>query len=206
MEKRWSKAELAHLKKNATSQSVEELAQRFHTDPDTVRAKLSELGLGASGRSSESEEAALADFSQAIELLFKKKWSQAAKLFEKVIAESEGMQLADRARQHLAVCNLQTEEVEEADDPYLQAVYEKNLGNLERALALCEKQDGAKGEEHYAYLMASIRALEGDEDEALALLETAIRLEPKNRVHAYHDSDFRALHGRDEFSQLVQAP
>ncbi len=206
MEKRWSKAELAHLKKNATSQSVEELAQKFHTDPDVVRAKLTELGLGSSDGSSKSEEAALADFTKGLELLHGKKWSKAAKVFEKVIADCEGMQLADRARQYLAICRQQTEEAEETDDSYLRAVFEKNRGNLERAFELCEERDGAKSEEHFAYLMASIRALDGAEDEALELLEAAIELEPKNRIHAFHDSDFKALHGREEFTELVSAP
>ena len=206
MEKRWSKAELAHLKRYAKSQSIEELAQKFHADVATVRNKLAELGLGGTEGSSASEEAALEAFTQALELLHSQRWDEAAKLLEKVITESDGLHLADRARQHLEICRQRTAKAAEDGDPYLRAVFEKNRGNLERALDLCLRQDGAKDQEHFAYLMASIRALEGAEDEALDLLATAIRLEPKNRVHAFHDSDFRTLHGREEFSQLVQAP
>ena len=47
MEKRWSKAEIAHLKRSAEKQSAEELAQRFRTDTETVRRKLAQLGLGS---------------------------------------------------------------------------------------------------------------------------------------------------------------
>ncbi|MCP3963137.1 MAG: hypothetical protein GY719_35300 [bacterium] len=206
MSKRWSKAELAHLKRYAESQSLEELAQRFHTDTESVRQKLEDLGLAGAGTSSADAEAALASFQEALELLHQKKWAKAAKLLEKTAAAAEDIHLADRARQHLEICRQQTDKTKDDADPYLRAVFEKNRGNLDEALALCKKQRGAAKEERYAYLMASIQALSGSEDEALTLLEDAIRLEPKNRVHAYHDPDFLALHGREEFTQLVQAP
>ena len=51
MDKRWSKAEIAYLKKHAEKKSIEEFAQRFHVDSDTVRSKLDELGLGSAGAS-----------------------------------------------------------------------------------------------------------------------------------------------------------
>ena len=206
MEKRWSKAEIAHLKRNAEKQSVEELAQRFHTDKETVRRKLEELGLGSADADAQAADAALDDFQKACELLAKNKWAQAAKLFEKIAAGAEGLQLADRARQYLAICRSRTEEEDGDSDPYLRAVFEKNQGNLEEALELCRKHGSVKKEERYAYLAASIQALSGAEDEALKLLETAIKLEPKNRVHAYHDPDFEALQASEEFAQLIQAP
>ena len=203
MEKLWSKAEVAHLKRYVERQSLEELAQRLHTDTETIRRKLEELGLG--GADSAVDETALEDYERGLKLLHEKEWPQAAELLEKVAAEAESMQLADRARQHLSICHQQIDDSTDDSDPFLRAVYEKNRGNFEAALELCEGQDGAKKEERYAYLMASIQALSGADDEALALLETAIRLEPKNRVHAYHDPDFAALQGREEFSQLIQA-
>ncbi len=204
MEKLWSKAEIAHLKRNASSQSAEELALRFHTDTETVRRKLEELGLGSMDSSTEAAEATLADFGRALELLHAQEYRQAAELLEKVADNAQSIQLADRARQHLKICRSQTDEASENGDSYLNAVFEKNNGNLEQALALCQ-QKTVDDDERYAYLMASIQALAGAEDKALELLEDAIRLEPKNRVHAYHDPDFEALRGREEFVQLVQA-
>ncbi len=206
MEKRWSKAEIAHLKRNAEKQSAEELAQRFHTDTETVRRKLEELGLGSADADAQAADAALDDFQKAFELLSAGKWAPAAKLFEQVAANAEGIQLADRARQYLAVCRSRTEKPQAGGDPYLRAVFEKNQGNLEAALALCKKHGRVTKDEHYAYLAASIHALSGAEDEALKLLETAIKLEPKNRVHAYHDPDFEALQANEDFAQLIQAP
>ena len=204
MEKRWSKAEIAHLKRNADSQSLEELAQRFHTDADVVRHKLDELGLGSGTSGAEAAEAAINDFSRAVELLHDQKYAQAAELLAQVAASADNLLLADRARQHLAICRAKTAEAGGDGDPYLHAVFEKNNGNLERALQLCQEQKAADGDERYAYLMASIQALAGAEDQALELLETAISLEPRNRVHAYHDPDFEALQAREEFAQLTQ--
>ncbi len=204
MDKLWSKAEIAHLKRNAESQSVEELAQRFHTDSDTVRRKLEELGLGAMESSNEAAEAVLANYGKALELLYSEEYAQAGELLEGVIADADNVQIADRARQHLTICQARTQEDSGENDPYLTAVFEKNNGNLDQALELCQ-EGGSDDDERYAYLMASIQALAGAEDEALELLEAAIRLEPKNRVHAYHDPDFEALRGHEEFVQLVQA-
>ncbi len=205
MEKLWSKAEIAHLKRNAESQSIEELAQRFHIDSDAVSRKLDELGLGAMDSSAADAEAAVKDFGQAMELLYGCKYGQAAELLERIVGTAASIQLVDRARQHLEICRSQTSEDTEDSDPYLRAVFEKNNGNLEQAFELCQQQKAADGDERYAYLMASIQALVGADDEALGLLEAAIRLEPKNRVHAYHDPDFETLRGHEEFAQLVQA-
>ena len=206
MEKRWSKAEIAHLKRSVEKQSAEELAQRFRTDTETVRRKLEELGLGSADADARAADTALEEFQQAFELLNAKKWAPAAKLFDKVATSAEGLQLADRARQYLAICQSRTAKEDDGADPYLRAVFEKNKGNLEAALELCQKHGSLKKEERYAYLAASIQALSGATDEALKLLEAAIKLEPKNRVHAYHDPDFEALQASKEFAQLVQAP
>ncbi len=204
MDKRWSKAEIAHLKRNADSQSIEELAQRFHTDTANVSRKLDELGLGKADAAAKAAKAALEDFGKALELLHGGKYSKAGEIFEQVAADAEDVQLADRARQHLEICRSQTVEDTADGDPYLRAVFEKNNGNLEQALELCQEQKAADADERYAYLMASIQALAGADDEAVGLLEAAIRLEPKNRVHAYHDPDFETLRGNEDFNQLVQ--
>ena len=49
MQKRWSKAEIAHLERHASSASLEELAKKLHTDTTTVELKLEELGLKTGG-------------------------------------------------------------------------------------------------------------------------------------------------------------
>lgn len=204
MDKLWSKSEIAHLERHADSQNLTELAQRFHTDTDTVRKKMDELGLASSSTSAEMMDAAMKKFEEGVQLLYDKKYEAAATAFEQSIAESDTRQLSDRARQYLQICRDRTEEADVGDDPYLAAVYEKNSGNLDAASELCKKQGKAvETEEKYAYLMASVHALAEEEDEALSHLARAIELEPKNRVHAYHDPDFASLRGREEFSRLL---
>ncbi len=53
MEKLWSKTEITHLKRYAGKQSLEELAQRFHTDSEAVRRKIEELGLVGAAEAAE---------------------------------------------------------------------------------------------------------------------------------------------------------
>lgn len=202
MAKRWSKAEVTHLKRHAASAGLEELAQKLHTDVASVRRKLEELGLTAQGEPETAAEG-LEDYAEALRLMHDGKWKKAVPLLEKVVAETDNRQLADRARQSLETCRRHTApEVEDAD-PYLQAVYEKNRGNVAAAFELCRSLDKPEKDERSAYLLASLHSLAGSPDEALEHLKTAIRLEPKNRVHAYHDPDFAELRGREEFASLI---
>ncbi|MEM8960408.1 MAG: hypothetical protein AAGD38_02935 [Acidobacteriota bacterium] len=204
MSKIWQKAEVAYLKRNAKEKSLDELSQRFHTDVATVRAKLEELGLVAPPPESPASDPAMEHFEGALPFMHKGEWAKAAELLRKVVETSDGRRLKDRARQMLAACERRIPAEDGSagilDDPYLHAVYEKNRGNLDTALeVLGDNVDG----ERAAYLRASILALDGQGDEALELLETAIELEPKNRVHAYHDPDFESLRGQDGFRRLL---
>lgn len=203
MSKRWSKTELSHLKRNAGSQSIEELAQRFHTDTAEVRAKMEELGLTGSG--GDDRDAALDSFEKALELVHGGKWKKAAEALESVIKESDTPELIDRARQFLHVCQSELDGEPEIDDPYLAAVVHKNRGDLEGARKLVEKQGKAtEKEEKFAYLLASLHALQGDEDDAIQVLGKAIQLDPRNRVQAYHDPDFKELRELEDFQKLLE--
>jgi len=203
MQKRWSKAELNHLKRHASSQSAEELAQRFHTDTATVRRKLQELGLGDHGAAERTDET-LEIYTRGLERLHESDWETAADLFQKIVKESDNRQLIDRARQNLAVCQDRTTKEAADGDPYLRAVFEKNRGNLDAALEICNQEKGKEAkEERYAYLLASLKALLDETEEALSHLATAIHLEPKNRIHAYHDPDFDSLREEEGFATLV---
>jgi len=203
MEKRWSKTEITYLKRHAASASVEELAHRLHTDPKSLRHKLNELGLTPTQSYQPEAEAALEHYAEAVKLLQERRYPEAAERFATVITEADQRQLIDRARQHLEICRRQTEELPPEADPYLQAVFEKNRGNLEAAQEMCAQLAPAEKNERTAYLLASLQALSGSAEEALETLATAIRLEPKNRVHAYHDPDFAELRGNPEFTELL---
>ena len=202
MEKRWSKTEIAHLKRHAPSSTVEELAKRLNTDVATVRAKLAELGLQIGGVAADEDSAALEHFSEGSKLLQEGQWAKAAEIFEKVAGETDNAAIRDRTRQFLEVCRRRMEgDVVEAD-PYFQAVFEKNRGDLDAARELCGRGD-VDQDERFAYLMASILALTEAPEQAFEHLENAIRLEPKNRVHAYHDPDFESLRGQEKLAELL---
>ena len=205
--RRWAKAAIKHLERHAASASLEELAQKLKTDTTSVRLKLEELGLTAKGQpKAAAVDGALDIYGEALRLMHEKQWAKAGTLFEQVIGQADDLQIADRARQNLETCRRHTAPEGDGVDPYLAAVIEKNRGNLEAALELCQAQGKQDDDERYAYLLASLHSLAGSAEQALEYLETAIRLEPKNRIHAYHDPDFAELRGQEEFADLVANP
>lgn len=208
MTKRWQKTEISYLQRYAESKRLDELAQRFHTDVAAVRAKLAELGLapraGAAAGAPEEADPALASYEAALSALDRKDWPKALELFEKAIAESDQLDLAARASQYAKICRSRISQPSgEPGDLFLLAVVEKNRGQLAAALELCGSRDGLqKKDERFAYLAASIHALEGRFDEAAAGLGLAVEANPKNRIHAYHDRDFAEMRKRSTFAHL----
>lgn len=152
------------------------------------------------------DDPALDAFTQGLQALQQKSWSKAAELFESALAQSDRSDLSARARQFLATARQQMPGKPaakgEGGDPFLQAVFEKNRGNLAAALDLCRKEGREQKDERFAYLAASIHAAEGRLEEAVQALSRAIELNPRNRVHAYHDSDFAELRRDRDHRQL----
>ena len=134
-------------------------------------------------------------FAKGLTALQRQQWSQASKLLEKAVEEGDRPEIRDRARQLLAVSR--QKEAGEApaanEDPFLRAVFEKNRGDLKAALELSRKGGRDQKDERFAYLVASIHALENRIEEAAQTLNRAIELNPKNRIHAFHDPDFAEL-------------
>lgn len=211
MAKRWQKSEITYLKRYGTSKSVEDLARRFRTDAAAVRAKLKELGLaprGGEGESPIQADPGFKVFEEGLAALYKGQWEKARQLFQKAVAAAEAPELAGRARQLLAASERRLAEAAEAagddsTDPFLKAVFEKNRGNLDVAQEICNRGGRAKKDERFAYLLASILALEGRYDEASEALALAIEFNPENRIHAYYDPDFAQLRKRREFARLL---
>jgi len=203
MAKRWQKVEITYLKKHFSAKTLEDLAKRFHTDAATVEAKLKELRLDpAGGATGVGEQKVVATFQEGLETLYRGKWSQAEKLFREVIAESRQPEVMAKARQ-LAMTARQRQREAEPVEPYLNAVYEKNCGRLDEALAICKAGGRSSKDERFAYLAAAVYALKGDVDHGLEALGRAIDLEPRNRVHALHDQDLEALRAEPGYRDLV---
>jgi tetratricopeptide (TPR) repeat protein len=154
---------------------------------------------GAKAAQTTDGDPALDALTEGLAALQAKSWAKAVERFEVVVRESDRPEVRDRARQYLAASRkAQGGEGEKSakgaePDPYLLAVYEKNRGNLKEALEISRKGGRDQKDERFAYLMASVHAIEGRWDEATQALTKAIELNPKNRVHAFHDPDLAEL-------------
>ncbi len=218
MAKRWQKEELAYLKRYGKTKSEEELAVRFNTDKKTILSALAEIGVLTAPIAKEvvafsrpapprpETDPLVQQLTDGLGWLQKQEWKKAAEELEKVIAGDEPS-LSARARQFLAICRQKlATEVQEADDPFLEAVMLRNRGAIKDALELSRRGGRDKKDDRFAFLVASIHAAEGRLDEAAKALAQAIELNPRNRVHAFHDVDFAALRRHAEHRQLFELP
>jgi tetratricopeptide (TPR) repeat protein len=206
MAKSWSTQETGYLKRYAATKTLEELVQRFEAEPDEVRAKLAELELTTrdgepGGGAQAGPDPMIGPYEEGLEALYAGKWKKAAELFERVAADSDQPDLAARARQHLAAARRRAAAGEEKDEPYLQAVYAKNRGDLDEAHKIVDgqqKDDGGR----FAYLAASLHALGGRPSQAAEALGRAIEADPRHKVNAYHDPDFADLRKDKDHAHL----
>jgi tetratricopeptide (TPR) repeat protein len=208
MSKRWKKEELTYLKRYAKDRRVVDLAQRFKTDSATVLLKLKELGLEAL----DSVEPAplvgshqLELFERALKALHAGRFAQSADGFRKVFEESDQPDLMNRARRYLTIAEERAtgrEDEETAQDPYLLAVYERNRGNFDEALAISSAGGRRSKDPRFAYLVSSIYVSRGDLESAAEYLATAIQLDPMSRIHAVNDADFEDLKASAEHANL----
>jgi tetratricopeptide (TPR) repeat protein len=142
-----------------------------------------------------ADDPALDALTQGLAALQAKDWTKAVERFEAAVELSDRLEVKDRARQFLTASRQKAggEGKGGESDPYLQALYEKNRGNLEEALEMSRKGGRDQKDERFAYLAASIHAVENRLDEAAEGLAKAVELNPKNRIHAFHDPDFAEL-------------
>lgn len=207
MAKRWTKAETTYLKRYAAKRRVQELAERFGADAEAVRDKLDEMGLEAADHRALASEPdpGIIGLEKGIKALYAKRYAQAVKHLTQAEAAAEQTEVANRARRYLAAAREQMAEEEGVDDPYLEAVYQRNEGNFEAALEICSRGGRQGKDPRFAHLAAAIYSLTGDLGKAAKSLETAIRLDPRSRVLAFHDSDFEALREEPQYAELFAA-
>lgn len=176
------------------------MAKAAKKTPAKPESKAAAPAKGAKAAQSAGADPALDALSQGLAALQAKDWAKAVERFEEAVRESDRPEVRDRARQYLTASRQKAAEGKgekpgkgaEAD-PYLLAVYEKNRGNLKDALEISSKGGRDQKDERFAYLTASLHAIEGRWDEATQALTKAIELSPKNRIHAFHDPDFAEL-------------
>ena len=205
MAKRWKKEEITYLKRYAAKKRVRELAERFGTDADSVRAKLDEMVLEAADYQ-KVPDPGIEPFEKGLTALYGKKYAQAAKLLAQAAEKAEQPDVANRARRYLAVARERSGKAGSSQaDPFLEAVYERNRGNYDLALEICSRGGRQSKDERFAHLAAGIYATIGELDKAAKFLELAIELNPRNRIRAYHDPDFEALREDPEHAGIFAA-
>jgi tetratricopeptide (TPR) repeat protein len=173
------------------------MAKAAKKTPEKPESKAAAPAKGAKTAQSAGTDPALEALAQGLAALQAKDWAKAVERFEEAVRESDRPEVRDRARQYLMASRQKAhgeKPAKEAEaDPYLLAVYEKNRGNLKEALEISRKGGRDQKDERFAYLAASLHAIEGRWDEATQALNKAIELNPKNRIHAFHDPDLAEL-------------
>lgn len=148
------------------------------------------------------------EYEKAIDLFHKRRFEEAERHFEELLGRHpDEKELLDRARMYLAACKngrKKAAATAEPDEAYHAAVYEKNRGNLEKALDLLRRSVGHRdGDGRVFYLAACCHALAGDPEQAVANLRKAIAADVQNRIQARLESDLSSLRGNPGFSELI---
>jgi tetratricopeptide (TPR) repeat protein len=158
-------------------------------------------------RAQASSDPGLDAFTEGIAALQAKDWKKAVEHLEKAVELADRPELRDKARQLLVIPRQKAGEQgakakEPEVDPFLAAVYEKNRGDLQAALEISRKGGRDQKDDRFAYLVASIHAVEDRIEEAAQALAKAVELNPKNRIHAFHDPDFTELRKNRDYRPL----
>lgn len=157
--------------------------------------------------SASASDPAVDAFAEGLAALQAKNWAKAVEHLEKAMELADRSELRDKARQLLVIPRQKVGEqggkTKEAEvDPYLTAVYEKNRGNLKASLEISRQGGRDQKDDRFAYLVASIHAVEDRLEEAAQALSKAVELNPKNRIHAFHDPDFAELRKNRDYRPL----
>jgi tetratricopeptide (TPR) repeat protein len=222
MNKKWNEDATRWLKANFGRMDLQSLSHALGFPLTEVEHRIKQLKLHSSDPNGARRKApaslkeavreisaARKDYEKAIDLFHKRKFEDAAVRFEELIAKHpDEKEFTDRARMYLTACRSgkkgRVSIPSEPEEIYHAAVFEKNRGNVERALELLKKTAARRdldGRVHY--LAACCHALAGDSDQALVHLKKAIAADDQNRIHARLENDLSSLRGTPGFSELV---
>lgn len=217
MAKRWTESELRFLRDNAGKMSLQALAEALSVRLDEIEKKMEKLSekFEPSARKAQTlkelsrhTENARKDYDRGVAALQKKKTEEAEKHFLDLIQKyPEERELVDRARVYLAICERQKKSgrlvLNEPEDFYYAAVFEKNRGNVTEAIEHLKRAARKNGGGRVDFLLACCYAQQGEPDSALEHLKRAIDEDQRNRFLARHDRDFDAVRDSPEFQELL---
>ena len=192
---RWLKANFGRMDLQTLSKELglplEDLERKIRqlklAGPEPERARKTPASLKEAVRES---SAARKEYEKAIELFHKRHFDEAARRFEDLIEKHpDEKEFLDRARMYLGACRTGKKtkgpSAAEPEELYHAAVFEKNRGNVDKALDLLRKNAGRRdGDGRVHYLAACCFALQGDAEQALQSLKKAIAADDQNRIQA----------------------
>jgi len=169
----------------------------------------SAASVAAKLRSDPRYSAAVKNFEAATRYFLKEQYAKAREVFEKIAAEAP-VEVAERARVHLRLCEQKMTESSaaprNATDNYNLGVAALNARKLDQAIEYLRRADrSAPDREEIRYALAAAFALQGSPEAALELLKAAIELRPGNRFQARMDEDFQSLADDPRFRKLTQS-
>jgi tetratricopeptide (TPR) repeat protein len=219
--RKWTDDDGRWLKANFGRLDAQTLSKELGLPLEDLEKKIRQLKLGATDTDKtrkapaslkeavRESSAARKEYEKAIDLFHKRHFDDAAKRFEDLIEKyPDEKEFLDRARMYLGACrNGKKTKVSAAAEPeelYHTAVFEKNRGNVEKALELLRRNAGRRdGDGRVHYLTACCFALQGDVEQALQSLKKAIAADDQNRIQARLEADLAALRGTQGFTELV---
>lgn len=221
MSRKWTDEDTRWLKANFARMDIQSLSKRLGIPLAEVEKRMKQMKLSpsesaaprkapASLKDQQRElSAARREYEKAIDLFHKRRLDEAAERFQALVDNHpDEKEFLDRARMYLSACRngkkSRGSSPSEPEELYHAAVFEKNRGNLDKALDLLKKTTGRKdGDGRLHYLAACCHALQGDAEQALANLRKAIAADDQNRIHARLETDLVSLRGTPDFSELV---
>jgi tetratricopeptide (TPR) repeat protein len=220
MNRKWTEDDSRWLRANHDRMDLQTLSQELKVPLAEVEKRLGQLRLDAAPAPPKKSPGTYRDqvrelsaarkvYEKAIELFHKRDLDGASRRFEELILEyGDEKDLADRARVYLNACRAGKKSRSVAagapDELFHAAVFEKNRGNVLKALDLLRKMPGGREEEgRVHYLAACCHALAGDVDQALTNLRKAIQADHQNRIQARLEADLASLRGVPGFFELL---
>ena len=155
-------------------------------------------------------EAALAEYTGALQLMQGGDFGAAREAFQKVVDErKDEPSLVERARTYIRHCDRKLAPAEDApttaDDLFYHAVLHLNNGGADEALRLLDQALSLEPESpRLLYARASAGAIKGDADSAVTDLRRAIAGDPQVRFQAGNDPDFERIREEPAFIDIIE--
>ncbi|MCC6393161.1 MAG: tetratricopeptide repeat protein [Bryobacterales bacterium] len=147
------------------------------------------------------------EFDEAMRLFHQRDFASALRHFEKC-ATGEHRDMAHTAKQHIRMCQQRIAQsqpdLRTPEDFYYYAVNlisQRRFADAEQILRRALEQSPKS--DHIQYALCLSRGLQGDLEGAARHLETAIRLDPRNRAIARNDPDFLEFGRQSPVREIV---